>query len=241
MRRASGLASMASRRASSLARIATYSPTMRSKPTTPVGTRLRKGASRASASVLNCFAACAWMTRGESGKSWVGWGGRSEGGGRMEDPRAFFDSNGHLEGARGGGCAATTTRWTWTHLRETVGSEVVVHQRGDVPARYPVGAGVRRRGRASGRGAHRAAPRVVSRAWAKYIEMANCVDSSMNATGQTVLNENHFIRLLQSLRVRRVAVAYSNKEKEKQDFSRSKRQTVMSVHTKKTWWSSARC
>ena len=52
---------------------------------------------------------------------------------------------------------------------------------------------------------------------AKYIEMANCVDSSMNATGQTVLNENHFIRLLQSLRVRRVAVAYSNKEKEKQD------------------------
>ena len=36
----------------------------------------------------------------------------------------------------------------------------------------------------------------------------------MNATGQTVLNENHFIRLLQSLRVRRVAVAYSNKEKE---------------------------
>ena len=41
----------------------------------------------------------------------------------------------------------------------------------------------------------------------------------MNATGQTVLNENHFIRLLQSLRVRRVAVAYSNKEKEKQDLS----------------------
>ena len=235
MRRASGFASMASRRASSLARMATYSPTMRSKPTTPVGTRLRKGASRASASVLNCFAACAWMTRGESGRV-VGGVGR-EVGGRI--PRAFFDSNGHLEGARGGGCAATTTRWTWTYLRETVGSEVVVHQRGDVPARYPVGAGVRRRGRASGRGAHRAAPRVVSRAWAKYIEMANCVDSSMNATGQTVLNENHFIRLLQSPRVRRVAVAYSNKEKEKQDFSRSKRQTV-SPH-EKTWWSSARC
>ena len=55
----------------------------------------------------------------------------------------------------------------------------------------------------------------------------------MNATGQTVLNENHFIRLLQSLRVRRVAVAYSNKEKEKQDFSRSKRQTVhVSPHEK---------
>ena len=158
--------------------MATYSPTMRSKPTTPVGTRLRKGASRASASVLNCFAACAWMTRGESGRV-VGGVGR-EVGGRI--PRAFFDSNGHLEGARGGGCAATTTRWTWTYLRKTVGSEVVVHQRGDVPARYPVGAGVRRRGRASGRGAHRAAPRVVSRAWAKYIEMANCVDSSMNAT-----------------------------------------------------------
>lgn len=29
----------------------------------------------------------------------------------------------------------------------------------------------------------------MSRAWAKYIEMANCVDSSMNATRQTVLNE----------------------------------------------------
>ena len=90
---------MASRRASSLARMATYSPTMRSKPTTPVGTRLRKGASRASASVLNCFAACAWMTRGESGRV-VGGVGR-EVGGRI--PRAFFDSNGHLEGARGGG------------------------------------------------------------------------------------------------------------------------------------------
>ena len=66
---------------------------------------------------------------------------------------------------------------------------------------------------------------------AKYIEMANCVDSSMNATGQTVLNENHFIRLLQSLRVRRVAVAYSNKEKEKQDSVGQKDR--LSVHTKK--------
>lgn len=53
----------------------------------------------------------------------------------------------------------------------------------------------------------------------------------MNATGQTVLNENHFIRLLQSLRVRRVAVAYSNKEKEKQDLVGQKDR--LSVHTKK--------
>jgi hypothetical protein len=91
---------MASRRASSLARMATYSPTMRSKPTTPVGTRLRKGASRASASVLNCFAACAWMTRGESGRvvGGVGWGGRSEGGSRA----LFLIQMGTRRGARGG-------------------------------------------------------------------------------------------------------------------------------------------
>lgn len=67
-----------------------------------------------------------------------------------------------------------------TDLREAVGSEVVVHQRGDIPARYPVGAGLRRRGSAPSRGAHSRPPRVRATDSSRSlmmttIEQSNCL------------------------------------------------------------------